>query len=302
MSPLSSPSTTERCRRRSGPVFLWPVVSAALLLCSCRTAGSLENGSGNVLARPLEFGATSFLISYHPQDEAAAALIESSLQYSIPRVTVWGELQHRVHIDILPSHDALESAVGRRGYPWLRAWARFDEVFLQSPATYDLFERGAGNLTELLTHELTHCVMYQRAATREEWRARDRSIPIWFREGMASYTARQGHRRLSEARLVEWREKTGRDPLGEAPALYQRRPEIAYGAAHWAFAFLVERYGARAVRGILDAMYEGRDFHLAFEEVIGLSVRTFREEYLRYLDWGGWMYRERPAPQDVLSP
>ena len=48
-------------------------------------------------------------------------------------------------------------------------------------------ERSIAALNELLTHELTHCVMYQRAGTDLNWSLK--GIPLWFREGMASVTA-----------------------------------------------------------------------------------------------------------------
>src|SRR6185295_2154512 len=48
------------------------------------------------------------------------------------------------------------------------------------------------DVDELMLHELTHCVMYQRSASAADW-SRKR-IPLWFREGMASVTASQSYR------------------------------------------------------------------------------------------------------------
>lgn len=273
----------------------------ALLLASCATTGHAGDDSApRELVRSSTVEPFEFEVVFGAGDEESADDVFSALERAVPHLVVWGEPKTAVKVHILPTHEALGRAVGRRNYSWLRAWARYDEIFLQSPRTFDSFERGLGNLTELLTHELTHCLMYQRAAPKESWRLADRTIPIWFREGMASYTARQGHRRISEARLAEWRERTERDPLGEAASLYRSSPEIAYAAAHWAFAFLVERYGAQSIRDIMDSMREGHDFSEAFREVVGLTDRSFSKEFLRYLDWGGWIDRRRPRPGDVL--
>ena len=43
-----------------------------------------------------------------------------------------------------------------------------------------------------MLHELTHALMYQAAADQGGWR--QKKIPAWFREGMATYTAEQGYR------------------------------------------------------------------------------------------------------------
>ncbi len=271
-----------------------------LVSLGCATTGDAFANGAPTLRRTLNVATASFELTYISEDEGAIDSVVQALELAAPRVAVWGVLEKPIEVRVFPTHEQLEIAVGRRNYPWLRAWARYDEILLQSPRTFDLFERGSANLAELLTHELTHCLMYQRAAPRERWREVDRTIPIWFREGMASYTARQGHRRMSESRLAEWRERTGRDPLGEAKSLYQGSPKIAYGAAHWAFAFLVERYGAQAVRSILDAMRGGSPFPDAFSSVIGITAETFSNEYLRYLDWGGWIDRQRPNPDEVL--
>lgn len=242
-----------------------------------------------------------FRIEYLALDTEAAQQVEKALRQAARRVRPWGDFSDPVVVRLYPSHAALEEAVHRIGYPWLRAWARYDEIFLQSPRTYGPFEGGLRNLAELLTHELTHCLMYQQAGTRSNWLWRDRQIPIWFREGMASWTAQQGRRRMSEARLTEWMLRSGHDPLREAPALYQKEAEAVYAAAHWAFTFLVERYGAGAVRGLLDRMQRGGSFDGAFEAEMGLSLPAFEAEFVRYLRWHGWVDRRHLAPREVFG-
>ena len=59
-----------------------------------------------------------------------------------------------------------------------------------------------GQVAELLTHELTHCLMYQRSATADSWPYK--GIPLWFREGMASVTAHQGYRRPHDEDIARY--------------------------------------------------------------------------------------------------
>ena len=175
----------------------------------------------------------------------------------------------------------------RSGYGWLRAWARYDEVFVQSPRTWSLLGAGQRELDELMLHELTHCLMYQLAATPTGW-ARKR-IPLWFREGMASYTAGQGGRWPSLEELARHLEKRPEDDLlRQADALYQDESDTVYGAAHQAFSFLVKRYGEQKVRELLWAMKRGPAFEPAFEAVVGVSEQAFLDDFTRYVRLRGF--------------
>jgi len=73
-------------------------------------------------------------------------------------------------------------------------------VLVQSPRSWEGAAEAdeatlAAALAELLAHELTHALMYQRLARGDG--APVEEPPLWFREGMASLTAGQGARRLS---------------------------------------------------------------------------------------------------------
>ena len=250
---------------------------------------------------PYRTDGVDLVIEYTSADAGTVAHLEKALSTAIPRIHAWGSFTTPVTIRVYPTHADLEIAVHRYHYPWLRAWARYDEIFLQSPRSFGLFEGGADNLAELLTHELTHCLMYQLAADASDWRQKDFQIPIWFREGMASWTAQQGHRRMSEARLADWIRTTHENPVTDAPSLYQHESEAVYGAAHWAFAFLVERYGAPAIRRLLAAMKLGASFDTAFQHAIGLERHAFESEFLRYLAWDGWEDRRHPPPARLLT-
>jgi hypothetical protein len=281
--------------------------------CAHRQAGADEPRLDEV-----RIGEARFKLVYWPEDAAAAAQVVRALEKAVPKMSRWGGLSTPVTLTIHPSHEAIDAAVGQKGFEWLRAWARYDTVELQSPATWGPFGLrvmgGADkSVTELLTHELTHCVMYQRGAG--EWSWSYKGFPTWFSEGMASVTAGQGYKRVGhdalwrfyEARLpvsgnaegisgARARASLGRtaeegDPLSNPGPLFRDHYDEVYGAAHRAFEFLVARYGEASVRLLLERMQGGRVFGDAFQEAFGLTERAFVDDFRRYLVWQGW----RPA-------
>ncbi len=234
----------------------------------------------------MQTGAGQFVVHHAPGDEKGAEMVRAAITAATPKLARWGGLAVPVVVSVEPSHDALERAVNRRGYEWLRAWARYDIVYVQSPRSWSATGATQGQLDELLAHELTHCVMYQEAAGASEWQYK--GIPIWFREGMASVTAGQGYRRASLAEVKRHYASLEADPVGEADRLYKDRSDEVYSAAHHAFAFLVQRYGEEGVRRVLASMRAGRKFDDAFEQAIGLPRHRFEREFRRYVEMEGW--------------
>jgi hypothetical protein len=251
------------------------------------------------------------LVSW-PEDANSARQVARALEVALPRASRWGGLDAPVTITIHPTHAALEEAARRPGYGWLRAWARFSSIELQSPATWGFFGASDAQVAELLAHELAHCAMYQHAATAWTWSSK--GIPLWFREGMASVTAGQGARRASLDDLWRFYEEglaadgggdgeAGRgaarlraargdrpdgDPLADPEPLYRGRSEVVYGAAHHAFLFLLGRYGEGRVQESLDRMRAGAAFPAAFRESFGISEAEFSADFRRYVLWEGW--------------
>jgi hypothetical protein len=246
-------------------------------------------------ARDLKTTQGEFKLYYIESDDGAVANdVARALEVAMPRLARWGVLRATVKVRIYPNHESLEAAVNRFDYPWLRAWARFDEVFLQSPRTWGLLGATRRHLEELLTHEMTHCLMYQRSGEDNTWM--HKGIPLWFREGMASWTAEQGYRRPGAQDLWRWlRDHPDSDPVVDADAFYQKESEVVYGAAHRAFEFLVARYGEAKVRDLLDRMRDGDPFARAFKRAVGIPQRDFESEFLRYVRWEGWRKPERTA-------
>lgn len=213
-------------------------------------------------------------VAFHREDASIAAEVFRATEQALPRALRWGALRGPVEVKIHANHDDLETAVGYKDLPWLRAWATQDAVHLQSPRTWgggDTEER----LAELLLHELTHVVMYQRALPP---RAPIPAIPVWFSEGMASYTAEQGYRRLPPEQLGAYlREHPRANLLRPSQALYRDRRDLAYSAGHWAFRYLHESHGEDAVHDFLDAMHNGLSFDRAFSRVFGESPQLFED-------------------------
>lgn len=269
--------------------------SGLLLLTAC--AGPLANLHHR---STLGTEAGRFMIDYSAVDQGAQERIQTALRYAAPRLTRFGTLTEPVRVHVLPTHDLLEQAVGRRGYDWLRAWARYDEVFIQSPRTWSLLGAVQSQIDEVMLHELTHCLMYQQGARREDWMRKQ--IPLWFREGMASVVAEQGYRWASLEDLARFYEGSDSDPVLDAERLYRDESEIVYAAAHHAFAFLVRRYGDDRIRATLRKMREGRLFPEAFQEAVGIGPDAFVRDFERFVRFRGFrggrvrMLKQRPRP------
>ena len=287
------------------------VLSCALAAAACAHAPA----SGSPHIETVAVQGSAFRIQYWPRDEAEAGQVRRALAVAVPRAMRWGKLEVPVVVTIHPSHEDLERATRREGHPWLRAWARFANVDFQSPRTWEPFDFIVGaptdeQVAELLTHELVHCAMYQAIGGEYTWMQRD--VPVWFREGMASVAADQGYKRIGLEDIWRfYREAPGagdgapgsgqafadpggwRDPLTdpESPPvepLYQRNADLVYGTAHWAFRFLLDRYGEEPVRAILPRLGRGQPFGQAFEAEIGISLRAFERDFRHYVVGQGW--------------
>jgi hypothetical protein len=248
---------------------------------------------------PVRTEAGTFQVEYPARLEAGARMVQTATEQAGTRLARWGRFQEPVKLRIHPNHRALERASGRSGYDWLRAWARYDVVEVQTPETWHPVRASQQDLNETLLHELTHTLMYQLAADRGGWR--QKKIPAWFREGMASYTAEQAYRWPTlEALAQTLEENPGWEPLLRPEPLYARQMPVAYGAAHHAFMFLVNRYGEDAVRALLMEMSRGPDFPVAFTATIGLPPETFLRDFARYVRLrgfkGGRLLHPRTAP------
>jgi hypothetical protein len=274
----------------------------AFLLSACAHGG----GAG---ASPDEFtiGTARFRIVYTAEDAASARQVRRAIEAAVPRLDRWGGLRYPVTVTIHPTHEALEEAVNRRGYDWLHAWARFDTIDLQSPRTWHPSGAERRELHDLITHELTHCTMYQLAGTELTWMFKE--IPRWFSEGLACVTAEQDYKyaglqelwdfyRESSAgagdgapapvrRMIAVMAQPG-DPVVDPDPIYEEQWRIVYGAACHATEFLVTRYGERAALDLMRRMGKGFRFPAAFKDAVGITDAEFAADFRRYVVWQGW--------------
>jgi hypothetical protein len=228
-----------------------------------------------------------FRLEYSPQDANDAARVRQAVDHALPRMERWGTLREPVTLQVLPDHKSLEEAAHQRGLDWLHAWSRYDEVLVQAPRTWSLGGANQAQINELILHELTHSLMYQLAADRLGWSRKQ--IPLWFREGMASYTAEQAYRWVSLEEIARHLERVpGSDPVLKPGQLYREDSNLVYGVAHHTFAFLVRRYGEDSVRALLREMRGGRTFPEAFESAVGLTQDAFVRDFTRYVRWRGF--------------
>ncbi|KFA90119.1 hypothetical protein [Archangium violaceum] len=272
-----------------------------VLLSGCASSRFSAPGAALEASLPLETSVGEFRIDYDHEDARDAARIRQAVTEALPRLERWGALREPVTIKVMPDHASLEAAVRQHGYSWLRAWSRYDDVFVQAPASWAPAGATQPQINELLLHELTHSVMYQQASERRNWSRKQ--IPLWFREGMASFTAEQAYRWVSLEEIARHYERSPTsDPVNNPGDLYRDDSNFIYGVAHHTFAFLVKRYGEESVRGLLREMKGGKEFPQAFESAIGLSPDAFVRDFTRYVRWrgfsGGRVQPRAPTPSN----
>ena len=255
------------------------------LLLACATARPPSAAKDVSLAARVQGPGLLFELLYTRADEPEVGRITAGLLSVGPRLSRWGRFRQGVWVRVFPDHESLEAAVDRLGYPWLRAWAYGDQVLLQSPRSWGS-RASDEELNELLAHELTHSLMYQLIEPDDgpAWTpdAPMEEPPLWFREGMASVTAGQGHRRLSSDELAKWLlAHPGIDPLHPSPELYRTEKEAVYGAAHRAFDLLLATSGDQAVRDVFRGVRAGARFADAFKAATGHGLAEFEQTALR---------------------
>src|SRR5438132_1549119 len=114
-----------RMLRRGGTLRIGTLCLAALAACATPRLPSM--GREPSLAEDGGTPALRFSLRYMPEDRSEVARIRAAVLEAAPRVSRWGAFRSAVTIRILPDHEALEAAVGRHGYGWLRAWAFADQ-------------------------------------------------------------------------------------------------------------------------------------------------------------------------------
>src|SRR3954469_21394544 len=256
------------------------LAACALLAAAC--AGPARRPSSTVqrelpLSAEARGGGDTFDLRYCIDDEGEIARLQSAILLAGAPLSRCGSLEQPGGIRVYPDPESLDAAVQRDGYPWLRAWAFADRIFLQSPRSWNDPSPAtvSAELRELLAHELTHALMYQLLGGAPE-------PPLWFREGMASVTAGQGHRRPTAEELSRWiAAHPGEDLLEPAPEIYRTEKEAVYGAAHRAFELFLALAGDDGLRELLLLARGGATFEDAFAMVTGVALSRFEADAVR---------------------
>jgi len=273
---------------RRGLGFLLALLSFGTVRCAAH-----RNSTAEVV--PTDTGAIR--LEFVEWNEATADLLRKAVPEAAKVLSRWGGLREPVTITVVNSQWELQEAVGRP-VPGISAWARRNQVILWDPRWWPMAPGIAEHpalaaqvrrtqVTDLLKHELTHSLMFQRAGGSPS-DPRDR-IPFWFREGMATVTAGEGAKWPPPESLAQWlAAHQGEDLLRDAQKFARADPAIAYGAAYHGFDFLDRRYGDATVLRILDRMRVRGGFPEAFRDAVGLSVEPFATDFRRYLTWRGF--------------
>ncbi len=265
----------------------------SLLIFASGCAGPLASLK---VERPLTLESARFTIRSDGTVDADVHRIEHALSEAPAGLAPWGGLETPVTVFVVSDHRALERAVHRPGYAWLRAWARLEDVVVQAPSTWTT---NAAVIDELLLHELTHCLLFQRTGTPESWRSKQ--IPLWFREGMAVWTAKQQGLYPTLEDTAQWAEKNpALDVFEDGEALSAEHYLEVYGFALHAFTFLERRYGAVQLGALMGQMKAGADFATGFEQAMGTTLARFQRDFLNYLHLRAFRGTGRSAP--LLRP
>jgi hypothetical protein len=224
-------------------------------------------------------------------------MVLTSVEAAGPALAQWGRMEQPVTLFVLPDHQSLEKTIPAE-LDTLRAWASFEYVYLQSPKSWGPGGANPRQLTDVLTHELTHTLMFQLAGA--DTPERRYQFPLWFREGMALYTAQQGDTVPTLETVARYLLRhPEHDPLRDESHVYDSPAmfDMTYGAALHAFRFLVERYGKTSVRTLLNGMRAGASFDTAFTTAVGISPAAFLRDFETYVRLRGFAQgrARRPA-------
>ena len=235
------------------------------------------------LLQPVSAEGTRVTVRTTEPDEAVNDQVRRLLPAAIRAASRWGALPPEVELTVHATHAGLEDATQRAGSPWMRAWTRPGRVDLQSPRTWSRGRASDAALTQILSHELTHCALF--AVVGRDGRADE--VPLWFLEGMATVAAGE-HHDLARA-----------DALTNPAPVLRTDARLVYGTADRAFRELVSLVGDAGIRKVMARLAEGRAFAAAFHDGTGLVLADFEGDVARRLAAVAHHGPDAPARQAV---
>ncbi|MGH7741405.1 MAG: peptidase MA family metallohydrolase, partial [Candidatus Eiseniibacteriota bacterium] len=139
------------------------------------------------------------------------------------------------------------------------------------------------DLRHVLTHELTHAVMFDKlyggSAASLIARQGFYQIPLWFAEGMAEYMSLG----TESNELMFLRDGTLE---GYLPPLEYSGGYIVYKQGQSAITYLVNRFGEDRLKDILERSRQMHNFDAAFQRSTGTTVAKFDEQ------WHDWLKKQ----------
>ena len=214
-------------------------------------------------------------IQHLDSEEPWMPLIVGSIEEGLATASRWGSLRSPIVVVVYPTDAALRRAVHKEELVYLKAWATDRDLALVSPRT--LGQR-TESFRQLLVHELTHVVHYQTAAIPAKvtkWKD-----PLWFREGLAIWTANQASWYPDDAQVKHFLDQyRDFDPLDVTDRYLEERQPLVYATAYSMVAALIGAHGEDAIRRFLAQLARSPSFDAAFQSTFGRSPAAFRDAW-----------------------
>ena len=129
----------------------------------------------------------------------------------------------------------------------------------------------------VVRHEYAHSLVAQLAGPR---------CPVWLNEGLAVWAEEDldgDHEEWAEQHVAD-QQLFRLDQLnGSFTALPADRVDVAYAESYLAVRALVDRYGARKLPKLLDAILQGHGFSDAYDSVYPGDFAGFEQDFLRQI-------------------
>ncbi|MBC8478643.1 PD40 domain-containing protein, partial [bacterium] len=186
----------------------------------------------------------------------------------------------RIQIIVYKSHNEFESTNISTESP-SEGTGGFTEFFKNRVVVP--FEGSWEDFRHVIHHELTHAVMLRMIYGNQILTSMARfQLPLWFIEGLAEYSSRQGWNREANMFLAD------AVLYGYLPDLYSLSYTMPYQGGQSVFCYLAERYGQEKISELLNRLQTMRRMEGALEHTFGIDSEQLSEEWQLYLRRTYW--------------